>query len=106
TARSAPLADTLRVLPTSPPLASSALRCVEFAGPLSKSLLGKSKVFPIRCHRQPLQIPATRVGAPHHDQAHLLTRTKAQPLRGTEHTILVLAFNDSADVDLTMRWWE
>ena len=65
--RSAPLVDTLRGLPTKPPLASSALLCVEFTGPLDKSLPGKCKVFPIRGLREPGQIPATWVRTPHND---------------------------------------
>ncbi len=102
--RSVPWVDMHRGQPTRALLASIAVPCFEFSRPLGKSLLSQGKVVALRGLREPHQIPAAGVGAPHHNQIHALTWTKAQTLRGPEHTILVLGFNDPHAHDRNMGW--
>jgi hypothetical protein len=70
-------------------------RCLERAGPLRQTLLGKGKVFRTAGLRKLGQIPAASNRAPDHDQVHTLTGSEAQPVHRQEYAILVTGFHQS-----------
>ena len=100
-ALSVPAADMRRGRPTRVLLASTPLHCIERAGPLRQTLLGKGKVFRTAGLRKLGQIPAASNRAPDHDQVHTLTGSEAQPVHRQEYAILVTGFHQSHDHNRT-----